>query len=248
MLSTLEIDNKKLHSIKAAAALTTYSRDYITRLAREQKIVASQIGRQWFIDIDSLRHYETIAAIEQKIRQQQLSEERKQERFASEVVEKKIVAKHKKGRIMAGRSKILALAVLTLGIMSGTAFNQASLALPALDQQLASAPGVQGQNKNVVAVVAPEVISEVFPQAQVLDFASSSVEIKTLTDANSGILLLPDSVTASSSLNPADFFSDEVTVLFDESGRRYVTRLNDKDEVIEKIPFVVVPINSSETP
>ena len=56
MSVTFEIDGKKLQSIKSAAKLTSYSRDYITRLAREQKIVASFIERKWFIDIESLHH------------------------------------------------------------------------------------------------------------------------------------------------------------------------------------------------
>ena len=86
MQSILEINGKILFSIRDAAHATSYSRDYITRLAREGKIFASHVGRQWFVDVDSLQAYAEAVALEQEVRKQQLSEERKRERQLREVV------------------------------------------------------------------------------------------------------------------------------------------------------------------
>ena len=69
MKSSLVIDHKKMHDIKSAAEVSGYTRDHVTSLARAKKIVAAQIGRQWFVDLDSLKQYANVTALEQQVRQ-----------------------------------------------------------------------------------------------------------------------------------------------------------------------------------
>jgi len=66
-----------------------YTNDYVTRLAREKKIRASRSGRQWFVDVDSLRSF--IAESEQfkKQNSERVREERRKERFIAESLERK---------------------------------------------------------------------------------------------------------------------------------------------------------------
>lgn len=249
MGSTLEIDNKKMHSIKSATTLTSYSRDYITRLAREQKIVATQIGRQWFIDIDSLKNYEAVTALEQKIRQQHLSAKRKEERLLSEVVVQKTVARKESTRLWSVKSKVMALGVLMCGLGVGSALSQLSLVLPSLNQQVASAPVVQQlQDQNEVFVGAVKTISMVpGVSMETLDFTEESVRLETFGDVTNGVLILPDRVSPQG-LDPKSLFSDEVTINTDALGETFIARVNQDTGVTEKIPFVVVPVSHSATP
>ena len=126
MSEAIEIDGKELLPIREAVLQVSYSRDYVTRLAREGKIVASVIGRQWYVDLDSLKAYNEQSQIEQEIRKKQLSEERKREteiHLAS--VEKKTDREDKassfKTRALAGTAM-----VLTLGLLTGVSINNLS--------------------------------------------------------------------------------------------------------------------------
>jgi len=47
--------SKRVQKARDAAALVSYSPDYVSRLAREGKILAEQRGRDWYVDIDSLK-------------------------------------------------------------------------------------------------------------------------------------------------------------------------------------------------
>lgn len=243
MMSSLEINGKKLHRIKFASEQTGYSRDYITRLAREQKIVASQIGRHWFVDLTSLGQYASAMLLEQKARQQKLSDERKQERQLSERIEKKEVAHELYKRRLALRSKLLATAVLSVGLLAGFALEKSSFVPTELDPQVASVPFMQwfGGRDSVQETQSIKVAATP-ANAEVVDFSQEAFSLATLAEPTDGVLLLPASQNASSS-DVRKLFSDDVSVLRDENGQQYVAQVGAKGEVIRKIPFVVVPVN-----
>ena len=249
MMSSLEIDGKKMHSIRYAAVHIGYSPDYITRLAREEKIVAAQIGRKWFVDLESLTHYASTAAIEQKLRQQQLSDERKRERQLKDILEEKLehrVRHHRHHRHLALRAKVLSLGVLTLGLLTGFAIEK--LPYFSVNRQVASAPLIQQlQGGNVLSPNAAATTS-IPAGAEVLNFSHESFRLSTLHAPAQGVLLLPVAENASSSLEVEQLFSDDVKVLIDGDGQRFLARLDDKGVVLEKIPFLVVPINTEKTP
>ena len=236
MSVTFEIDGKKLQSIKSAAKLTSYSRDYITRLAREQKIVASFIERKWFIDIESLQHYESVVALEQKIRQQHLSEERKHERLVVEEVGRKQTARKKISQVHATQAKRVTVAVLALGLLAGLALQYVPFVPSALTRQVASAPLIEHIQKSANTPVVA---------GQNLSFSEKSASVRSLEHIDSGILLLPSaSSSIAGAIDPRELFSDDVVVVSDENGHTYIVRKNDKGEEVERIPFLVVPINS----
>ena len=236
-MSSLEIDGKKLHSIKHAASATGYSRDYITKLAREQKIFAAQVGRQWYVEMDSLMSYSSVMAAEQKIRQQQLSDERKRERQLRELREEEMVKLERQERRHGRRVRRLVPTVLLLGLITGVTLPRTPFASHLFGEQAASASLVGGDEAALFSQNHPAP-----PGAEVLNFSHESARLSTLTTGDEGILLLP--ATASSSTEPAEFFSDTVQVRTDASGQQYVARVDSTGTVVEEVPFVVVPIRN----
>ena len=246
MTSSLEIDGNKMHSIRYAAEHIGYSPDYITRLAREEKIIAAQIGRKWFVDLESLTNYSSTAAIEQKLRQQQLSDERKRERQLKDLLDEKLQQRSRQHRNLAIKAKVLTGGVLALGLLAGFAIEHVPYF--AVNRQVASAPLIQQlQGGNVMNL--PASPTTTIPEgAEVLNFSHESFRLSTLHAPAQGVLLLPVAENASSSLSVEQLFSDDVKVLTDAEGQRFLARLDDKGAVVEKVPFVVVPINTEKTP
>lgn len=243
MTSSLEINGRELLNIRLTSERTGYSRDYITKLAREQKIVASQIDRQWFVDQASLEQYSNMRAVEQKIRHQKLSDERKNERLARErEIENEKRASVNQARRASRKIKVTAFGVLLTGVGIGFALNQLPGTFFAVDTQVAGSPLLStflGDDQHTRLELSDTSVSRV-------NFSHESVGLATLEGAEEGVLLLPQN--GSGSLNPAEFFSDEVSIFTDARGVTSVARVSDQNEVVEKIPFVVVPVNNQNTP
>ena len=55
MTNVLTINGKKYIQSNQLAREFGYTTDYIGRLAREEKILATLVGRQWFVEPESLR-------------------------------------------------------------------------------------------------------------------------------------------------------------------------------------------------
>jgi excisionase family DNA binding protein len=243
MSSSLEINGTELQTIRAAAERTGYSRDYITRLAREEKIVASQIGRQWFVDLDSLKNYAAAVADELNTRKQQLSEERRRERLAVEKnTPRSSVSVHSQSKkSLSLSSQVLSLGVLFIGLGFGFLLNQMPMLSSGFSTQVASTPMLQSlQGHDFVETGTQEV------SGAGVNFSHESVGLSTMEGASEGILLLPQ--VSGSSTNPAELFSDDVKIMVDADGKEFVARVNERGQVVEKIPFVVVPVTSEKTP
>jgi hypothetical protein len=135
MSASIDINGKKLLPIKEAISKVDYSRDYLTRLAREKKIVATQIGRMWYVDVDSVKNYHAVAQAEQEIKKRQLSDERKRELAFKEVKAKK--QRRAKNRVrrqtpaIVGMCLVVALGV-GLGIVLETQLRTSSASLAQL--------------------------------------------------------------------------------------------------------------------
>ena len=57
MEKALYLKNKKYISAKRAAEITGYSSDYIGQLCRGKKIVATLVGRSWYVCEEDLFHH-----------------------------------------------------------------------------------------------------------------------------------------------------------------------------------------------
>lgn len=238
-MTGVEIDGKQLETIKTAADATGYSRDYITRLAREGKVIASQIGRQWYVDLDSLKEYEEATALEQKARQQQLSEERKQERSirrAHDVV-RGGVAHH----TLSPRAKKAAVATGALAVMVGTIAHFApelahvseSASASLISKESEREQAAMGEQKNH----ATEQSMHEKATARVVRHAA----------LQNGMLLLPYASSSVTEKDLAEFFSDDVRLEIGSDGQSYVIMTNEEGSVIERIPVMFAPAPASDT-
>lgn len=248
MTSFVEIDGKKFQNVSEAAKLAGYSRDYIGRLAREKKIGAIQIGRQWFVSLPSLQKYAKIAELEMKARQQKLSVERKSEREATKRISEK--STRRTGSISNKKigARVLATSVLALGVGFGVLLSTTSLAGVNSQKQVANAPQVNSF---------PQVTQE-FPFATgdvvetqsgaSIDFSQESMTISTVDGDGQGVLLLPSqSDKKLTEQEVQQLFSDPVKIVKDEHGNKYVVRTT-AEGVEERLPFAVVPVVNQETP
>lgn len=234
MSNALEIDGKILHPIKEAAQLVSYSRDYVTRLAREEKIIAQLVGRQWFVDVDSLRRYAEMSAIEQELRKKRLSDELKREREAREAVEEATTLRLEQSDGSHSRAVSVAALVLCLGLVAGWG------ALSLLQLTISDSPSM---NVAQVSDSAPQPDFNPTPPAEIDDstalipvYSSRSIEDMPIEN---GVLLLPATTTSES----IEMFSDEVIAVEDEEGGMRVQRVDSEGNPVgNKVPFVVVPV------
>ena len=57
MSKSLIINNKRYIPSAVIAREFDYTTDYVSRLAREEKVAATRIDRQWYISEESLRRF-----------------------------------------------------------------------------------------------------------------------------------------------------------------------------------------------
>lgn len=239
-MSSIDINGKKLLPIKEAISIVDYSRDYLTRLAREKKIVATQIGRMWYVDIDSINNYQEVSLAEQEIKKRQLSDQRKNDLAIKEIkIRNQRVARkraQKKTPAIIGMCLVVALGVgMGMVLESQTNSNFAGLA------QLANVKTVALETENESVADVSDYVSSA--RQEIIPTFSPNVSHKDLT-SQEGLLLLP--VNASGTVEAQGYFSDPVTIIHDAEGNSAVMRLNaDGVPVGGEIPFVIVPVNSS---
>lgn len=246
MTAVLEIDGKKMYPIKDAVTFVSYSRDYLTRLAREQKIRATLVGRSWYVDLDSLKSYEESAAIEQEIRKRKLSEERIRERDLR--IEKDRHENFANRKIKAAHRHAVsaALLILVTGVLGGAV----------VFQTLNSIGGMMAQSIGSQSASVETAFREI-NQAQVListangqedvSINSYSVETKKLSPFGNGILILPQNKIEFSSSTVAEVFSDVTLVRETDSGFLEAVRVGSDGEIKgDPLPLVIVPVNEQE--
>ncbi len=82
MAHELKIDGKVYEASTAVAGAFGYTADYVSKLAREGKVLAQQVGRQWYIERESLTNFSHQASKQKIARKEELRKERKLERVA----------------------------------------------------------------------------------------------------------------------------------------------------------------------
>jgi len=227
----------------------SYSRDYITRLAREEKIFASQVGKNWFIDLESLINYEDVSKAELEIRKKQLSTERKIEKKTVEAILEKKLKRNNRSRKIKLKSVSVAAMVLGVGIMSGwstysflindysPSYQMASTSVP--PEFLSNNYGLSPTEDSALVSFSEVTQSVSFEQEK------STFNIRPIgDDVENGVLLLPyGSLTASAT----EMFSDGVAVLTSADGTEVVFRLGKDGRPNGNVmPFVTVPVNHLE--
>ena len=139
---------------------------------------------------------------------------------------------------MTLRAQTLAAGVLSLGLGFGFLLNQLPILSSGFSTQVASAPLIQSTQGHAVSIDSEDGVV-----TSGVNFSHESVGLSTMEGASKGILILPED--DSSVTNPAEVFSDDVEVMVDENGQKFVVRVDEYGKVVEKIPFVVVPVASN---
>jgi excisionase family DNA binding protein len=255
MSSQVEINGVTFLPIKEAAKQVSYSRDYVARLAREQKIFATQIGRQWFVDPVSLKSFADVALLEQSVRKERLSHERKREQAIRQEVREHRTVVAKKLRRGHAQSLVMALLVLGFGLVTGAGVYTASQVMP----QAAEVPNLA--RLGAVAPGLPESTGTV-PEAE--GFAMADAQATTLYTAvveqplfvnesetramsignTEGIMLLARDAKLGDAEAVEALFSDEVEVEFLEDSTGVVTYTYE-DGSTAAYPFVSVPVGNT---
>jgi hypothetical protein len=229
MSSTLEINGKKLQLIKDIVSVVSYSKDHITRLARERKITATNIGRQWYIDLDSLKNYEELSSVEQNLRKKRLSEERKVEQKTKISSKKKTSLRDKRAGTFKIRASIATFLVVGFGLFSGWATHSVLF--------------IDGSSQNQLANTVNPFFTAVDVVTEVTVGNTPSSEIRSISESvEEGVLLFPHGASHAS---VTEMFSDEVIVLSDTDGTQTVVMVDEHGAPVgESIPFVIVPVNN----
>ena len=236
MSSAVQLGSTQLLPVKEAAEFVPYSRDYVARLAREGKVVAVQIDRQWFVDVTSLQNFYANATIEESVRKRKLSSSRKRDLEVKEFYRTRLEAIAKKRHTNKQHAVVHTGLILLCGLGAGVLFTTAShYSDYAHLQMLAQLPRLVFE-KTVVEKL-PLATPQVTTVLDVADQAMSyGIEVTDQSlDFRQGIVVLPQ--TGSSTSTVADFFSDPVTVetTSDTSG---TVRNTVSDQTL---PFVRVP-------
>lgn len=232
MSVSLELDDQHLVPVKQAASLVPYTRDHITRLAREGKIVAAQINRQWFIDTVSLTRFYESAQHEEVIRKERLRVARKRELEVAQLHREALAQIDAQMPVQRATSHRQAVAVVVCGLCVGAM-------IFAVSSQLAPT------TKVATVAQAPQFMSaELAPEATHVSSVAGTFEARERSESTrplsleGGIVLLPQMASSSTS-TVAGFFSDavEVEMLTDTAGVIRAPQLGTDVEM----PFVRVP-------
>ncbi len=257
MSKEVKINGLTLVPIKDALDVVSYSKDYIARLAREGKIVGSQIGRQWFVDVVSLKNFSAEAVVLEDVRKQELSAERKRELIAKECLSLLDEVVVKKARAQRFDAIVVTCSTVCIGLLVGVGLYTATLIPETKLAGLASSLGLSTDSAvEVAAVVSPDaspfrvidkpkdtLLLTTITERPVFETES---EMRKLASLGEGILLLPTGSERMKTGDVANLFSDEVTVTYSEDNQGVISYDKSNGEVIN-YPFVAVPrVNDKE--
>jgi hypothetical protein len=253
MSTAVEINGVTLVPIKEAAVSVSYSRDYVARLAREGKIVASQIGRQWFVDLVSLRDFSTAASAFEEVRKEELRSERKRELMAKECLASLDSIAAQRIRSQRFDALVVTTAVVCLGIFTGLGLYTASLVPSSKLASLSYSVLPQAKPATEVATVATspfKVIEEPKDTLLLTTVVERPVftqreEVTPLEGGMAGVLVFSSGTSVAEASDVEQLFSDEVEAHFTSPDSGVILYEGEAGEVVE-YPFVAIPPKSAE--
>lgn len=213
----------------AVASLPSYTRNYVARLAREGKVVATRDRGQWLVSEESLHAFFDDSRREELVRSERIRHERYREAIAREASSP--VAHH----YVKGRSTLHPAAILMSGFVAGFlvfVFSalvntySATGVIALLDRQVAMV--VESLTKSA----AQKIITTQSERLDHIGVAEHDVaETVKMIGGKEGIMLLHAS--------GSEIFSDPVEIIADTPTGGYVRFETSDDEVL--VPFVKVP-------
>lgn len=246
MSSSVKIGAVEFISVKDAASRSSYTRDYITRLARDEKVVATQVKRQWFIDPVSLQNFIESAKIEREIRGQLLREERRREQQAHG---KNVTSEQVREHVTRAplHAYLATASVVVCGLFLGVvihATNPVGSMFGSTNQIAQVATTQDGHDDLHTQTSLPAV--ETARRALVPDVSNDRVVGQRTFSGNEGVLLLPVGVASSGDTVVDELFSDEVTLTYRSANEGVVTTQL-RDGAGTPLAFVMVPVTQAST-
>lgn len=206
MSSVVQLGSAQLLPIKAASELVPYSRDYVARLARESKIVAVYIDRQWFVDTTSLQNFYTNSLMEESVRKRHLSAVRKHDLEVKEIYRSSLASLAKKRTQTKSKAIVQSGLIIMCGLVAGLAlFTSNNYLTNERLQFLAQIPG------NGWLSPVSEIVPDVAGDIQTVFTEYRVTETDAPLSLQNGIILLPASATDTVS-TVDNLFSDPVSV------------------------------------
>lgn len=244
MSTVLHLNEKNYVPVSTLVTSVPYSRDHITRLAREQKINSVLIGRQWYVEPSSLQSYIESMELEQAIRQRHLSITRKQERMLQDQLAAAtasltvVPAKLARTKVATWWSATVVVCGIGVGmLLSAADLFPSRLPLPTIPSTQFAAAVVSD------LPVRTTLPSEFNPNVTPVVFTPTT-EFDVLPTNGVGVLLVPGvAPTAADLMAITDLFSDPVVVRRNEAGVRVVAAVDASGEAAPGgIPFITVPL------
>lgn len=232
-LSTPEIKSDYI-PLSVAVTLVSYSRDYIGRLAREHKIKAQQIDKQWLVSRESLLNFFEQSAVEDAVKKRILSQSRKNDLEVKDFYTARVAQLATLGTTRANASLLATVVIIFGGLLSGVLVHQSGQALVQAPQasvlQILSTLQRLPSTANVMTATVPPTVF----------FEGAVVESLDTIPMEHGIVLFP-TLRQGDEESVERLFSDEVTVVVTSTTTGFVRF---SDGAVE-LPFVRVPERSS---
>lgn len=263
MSELLSINGTNFISASDAGKICKYTSDYITKLAREGKVAATRVGRQWYVTPDSLETFVKNNEVQKKIRSAKISAERKKEQhaFALQVMaSSQNDQDHFSSLVEPAHNKFVALqqtvAILILGASLGVGgFFASSVSIP-IYQQDASIVDAGFLSLERLAVTLYRFISpseeEYYvesPENEESGTASGVAPEKQIPSNNSIVIAPSDVLTRDRVAEVRDSLSDEVEVTVDpEDPDTGLIVPVFRDRKGDEYRFLLMPINQKSTP
>ncbi len=229
MTEFFNVGNRKLIPLRDVSKFVPYSKDYVARLARDGKIAAAQINRQWYIDPVSLKNFFDHAQLELQARAEYTRALRKEELDLHDWWESFVAAQSDKRATRSHRAVNKTIIVIILGLFVGFLVSSfAPFTNPAVIAGLVSGTEQQAA-----------LVDTVIPDMDWYEYGEIISETEEIP-LNNGIVLFPVLPTDASSTDPASFFSDPVEV---RTTGTTTGELVSPNGIV--IPFVRVPVGAS---
>lgn len=208
---------------KQASAIVPYSREYIGRLARENKVDAKFVDGKWLVNEHALKNFFDQSKIEESILSDRLRNERYADLLAYECVRQEQATEATFLSSAHLRTHLITASTIAVSLFALVFLSSATLTKMVTQEALL--PLYEGANQSNQVVV------------------YESVERTTPFAMSHGIMLFPETATAST-FDPATLFSDEVAVVEGVDGLQYI-RFRGENGTAD-FPFVVVPPSSHD--
>ena len=238
MSTHIEINGDELVPLKLASKKVSYSRDYLSKLARENKIIATQTGRQWFIDMHSLKNFIDSANLEQEVRKQQLRTERRMELLAKKDLANLSIDLDKKIKQTKNYSLTVSLLILLCGVSTGSIVYSFSNISKNISSNNTTASSVVAKSVDEIQLAEPKATTLLTTVTEYPLFTNES-SVRDMNSEMGGVLLLTEGSKMLDNTSVENMFSDNVSVEFKDDNTG-VIKLNNDTKVTE-IPFISVP-------